>query len=92
MNIKVVDFGLPWKLKEVLRSMRRDLADSRRTMAELLQMMSALELRHGEATEELRREMRQERSLRDWNASGDGNRRCPRCARCSWARSGSRDS
>ena len=56
-------FRLPWKVREVLRFMRRDLADSRRTMAELSQMMSALELRHGEATEELRREIRQERAL-----------------------------
>src|SRR5208337_2141733 len=37
---------LPWKMQEVLRSMRRDLADSRR-------MISVLELRHGEMTEEI---------------------------------------
>jgi len=53
---------LPWKLKAVLRSMRQDLADSRRTMAELLQMISALELGHEELTEELRRERLQDRT------------------------------
>jgi polysaccharide pyruvyl transferase WcaK-like protein len=44
---------LPWKIKEVLRSMRRDLADSRRMMVELSQMISVLEFRHGELTEEM---------------------------------------
>jgi polysaccharide pyruvyl transferase WcaK-like protein len=76
MNIKRL-VRLPWKLKDVLRSMRQDLADSRRTMAELLQLISALELRHGdlklrhgdlelrhgELTEELRRERQEERTL-----------------------------
>ncbi len=44
---------LPWKMKEVLRSMRRDLADSRRMMAELSQMISVMELRHGAITGEM---------------------------------------
>ena len=46
---------LPWKIKDVVRSMRRDLADTRRQMAELSRMISALELRQEERTEELRR-------------------------------------
>ena len=46
MNIKSW-IRLPWKFKDVVRSMRRDLADTRR-IAELSQMISALELRQEE--------------------------------------------
>ncbi len=44
MNIKSL-IRLPWKLKDVFRSMRRDLAESRRMMAEILEMTSDLEPR-----------------------------------------------
>ncbi len=53
MNIKSW-VRLPWKIKDVVRSMRRDLADSRLTIAELSRMISTMELRQEERTEELR--------------------------------------
>ncbi len=53
---------LPWKLRDVLRSIRRDLVDSRRATAEILQLVSALDLRHRETIEELLREWRQVRN------------------------------
>ncbi len=53
---------LPWKLKDLVHSMRPDLADSRRAMAELVQLVSALELGHAALTDELRRERQQDRT------------------------------
>ena len=52
MNINDL-IRLPWKLKNVLRSVRRDLEDSRRATGELLQLVSALELRQREIFEQL---------------------------------------
>jgi len=61
MNIKRL-VRLPWILKDVLRSLRQDLANSRQVTAELSQLISALELGHRELTEELRRERQHERT------------------------------
>ena len=46
---------LPWKIKDVVRSMRRDLAGTPLAVAELSRMISTMELRQEERTEELRR-------------------------------------
>ncbi len=46
MNIKSL-VRLPWKIKDVVRAMRGDIAESRQAMAQLLQMIAALEARHG---------------------------------------------
>src|ERR1700722_17627490 len=52
MNIKWW-VRLPWKIKDVLVSVRRDLAESRRMMAELLPMIPALrEMLAGEIREQ----------------------------------------
>jgi polysaccharide pyruvyl transferase WcaK-like protein len=53
---------LPWKLKEVLRSMRYDMAESRRMLAKLSDAISVLEIRQGEMTDELSRARRQEQT------------------------------
>jgi polysaccharide pyruvyl transferase WcaK-like protein len=52
MNIKSL-VRLPWTIKDVLRSMRREIADSRRMMAELL-------LKHREMTDILSGEIREQ--------------------------------
>ena len=39
---------LPWKIKDVVRAVRRDIAASRHTMAQVLQMIAALEAKHGD--------------------------------------------
>ena len=72
MNINSL-VRLPWKVKDVLRSMRRDLADSRRTMAELLQMISALELRHARGGRGAEAGEPAGADLETWNERGDGN-------------------
>jgi hypothetical protein len=41
MNINSL-WRLPWKLKDALRAVRRDVADSRRMTAELARMIATL--------------------------------------------------
>ena len=48
---------LPWKLKAVLGSMRRDIAEIQLSLSELPPLFSALERSQGETTNELKREL-----------------------------------
>ena len=61
---------LPWKLKAVLGSMRRDLAEIRQSIAELEPLFSTLERRQHESTSDFRRAVIDEiRLLRDTEIS-----------------------
>ncbi len=56
---------LPWKIKEVVRATRRDIAESRQTMAELLRIVSALAVQHENIDIDLRNFVTEHRELTD---------------------------